>query len=361
MKNKNKYALPVLLILILFSISCSRKVTVQNVKKDYIIYPSPPDTTRIQFLTSISGSDNTTRQRSGFAKFILGESVPKPVKKPYGIATRGGKIYICDSGLECIDIIDLEKGKFEYFMPKGQGQLRSPLNCFVDNDSKLYVADVLRKQIVIYDWEGNYLGSIGEKDNFKPTDVFVYHNKIWIVNLANNAINVYDKITSRLLYTFPQSAPGNDDYLYSPTNMYIRNDTVYVSDMGDFKIKLFLTDGRYLKSVGNLGTQVGQMVRPKGIAVDRESNLYVVDAGIENTQIFNRDGKLLMFFGGTYQGRGGMWLPAKITIDYENLKYFQKYVDPDFELKYLIMVTNQFGPDKLNIYGRVDPKPDNRK
>ena len=104
-----------------------------------------------------------------------------------------------------------------------------------------------------------------------------------------------------------------------------------------------------------------QMVRPKGIAVDRESNLYVVDAGIENTQIFNKEGKLLMYFGGTYEGPGGMWLPAKITIDYYNMKYFQKYVDPDFVLKYLILVTNQFGPDKLNVYGRVDPKRNGRK
>jgi hypothetical protein len=43
------------------------------------------------------------------------------------------------------------------------------------------------------------------------------------------------------------------------------------------------------------------------------------------------------------------------------MKYFQKYVDPAFELKYLILVTNQFGPDKLNIYGRVDPKPQSQK
>jgi len=49
-----------------------------------------------------------------------------------------------------------------------------------------------------------------------------------------------------------------------------------------------------------------------------------------------------------------MWLPAKVTVDYEHLKYFQKYVDPGFHLKYLIFVTNQYGPDKINIYGAVD-------
>jgi hypothetical protein len=72
----------------------------------------------------------------------------------------------------------------------------------------------------------------------------------------------------------------------------------------------------------------------------------------------------LMFFGGNYKGPGDMWLPAKISIDYENLEYFQKYVDPDYNLKYLILVTNQFGPDKLNIYAAIEPLkavPKNRK
>ena len=82
----------------------------------------------------------------------------------------------------------------------------------------------------------------------------------------------------------------------------------------------------------------------------------MVDAGFENVQIFNKDRKLLMYFGGSYKGPGDMWLPAKIIIDYDNLEYFQKYVDPGFTLKYLIFVTNQYGPDKVNVYGRVTPK-----
>jgi DNA-binding beta-propeller fold protein YncE len=361
MNNKIKYSFLFLGLLSLFFSSCSKKVSMQTAKQDLIIYPSPPDTARIQFLISVSSSENTAKKRSGFSKFLLGEPLAKPIQKPYGVAIHGGKIYICDTGLGCIDIIDLEKGTFNYFMPKGQGQLQSPLNCFVDDDEKLYVADVVRRQIVIFDNAGTYLGCLGEKDNFKPTDVFVSDNKIWVVNLKNNCINVYSKDDFGLLSAFPDSAAGKEEHLYSPTNLFIRNDTVYVSDMGDFKIKLYSTAGKYLKSVGNLGVKAGQMVRPKGIAVDRESNLYVVDASTENTQIFNKEGKLLMFFGGTYQGPGGMWLPAKIAVDYDNMKYFEKYVDPAFDLKYLVLVTNQFGPDKLNIYGRVDPKPKSRK
>ena len=99
---------------------------------------------------------------------------------------------------------------------------------------------------------------------------------------------------------------------------------------------------------------MGRFVRPKGIAVDNELNLHVVDAGFENVQIFNKDSKLLMFYGGNYKTKGDMWLPAKVTIDYDNLRFFKKYVHENFKLKYLIFVTNQFGPDKINVYGFIE-------
>ncbi|MFZ4550091.1 MAG: hypothetical protein ACOYN4_21765, partial [Bacteroidales bacterium] len=119
-------------------------------------------------------------------------------------------------------------------------------------------------------------------------------------------------------------------------------------------IKIFSYEGEFIRSVGSYGQGIGQFSRPKGIAVDRDSNLYVVDAGFENTQIFSSEGKLLMFFGGNYKGPGDMWLPAKVTLDYDNLKYFEKFVDPSFNLKYLVFVSNQFGPDKISIYGAVE-------
>ncbi len=109
--------------------------------------------------------------------------------------------------------------------------------------------------------------------------------------------------------------------------------------------------------MGKYGNGYGMFVRPKGIAVDREGVLYVVDAGFQNVQMFNEQGQLLMFFGGPYQGPGTMYLPAKVTIDYENVDLFRDRVHRGLEAKYLVIVTNQYGPDKISIYARVEPKP----
>jgi hypothetical protein len=136
----------------------------------------------------------------------------------------------------------------------------------------------------------------------------------------------------------------------------VTNEAVYVTDFGDFKVKIYNHKGEFLSAVGGFGSAFGQLVRPKGIAVDREDNLFVVDAGFENVQIFNKDGQLLMFFGGSTNSPGGMSLPAKVIIDYEHLSYFEKYVDPAFHLKYLVFVTNQYGSDKISVYGAVEMK-----
>jgi len=338
------------------NVSCSRQIKKLAVTDELVIYPPPPDTTRIQYLTRISSSLDITGKRSAFARFVLGEFKKLDIIKPYGITIHNGKIYICDTGLDALEVIDLQKHSFEYFIPGGRGQLMKPLNCFVDENGYLFIADGGRKQVVIFDGDSKYVNSFGETENFKPTDVFVKENKIWVTNFEDNKIYIYSRDNYTLIDTFPEAEQGSEDFLYSPTNIFVTDDKIFVSDFGDFKIKAYNHDREFLFSVGSYGDKLGQFVRPKGIAVDKESNLYVVDAGFENTQIFSKDGKLLMFFGGPYKNPGDMWLPAKVIIDYDNLQYFESYVDKGFNLKYLIFVTNQYGPDKVNVYGYVEPK-----
>lgn len=338
-------------------ISCSKQHYKEATSTDVIVYPSPPDTARIQFLTSLSSSEQVVDKKSSFATYITGKDTQKPIKKPYGISIHQGKLYVCDLELPGLEIIDLENRTFEYFVPTGLGRLKLPINCFVDQDGFLYVADAERRQIVIFDDNGKYIDSFGEGENYKPTDVFVYDNKIWVSYLKPNGIYIYkNDSTHQFLYSLAESKPGDKEYLFQPTNIYVANDKLYVSDFGAFKIKTYTLEGKYLASFGSYGRNPGQFVRPKGIAIDRDSNYYVVDAAFENVQVFNKEGQLLMFFGGPYQGPGDMYLPAKVIIDYENLKYFQKYVDQRYSLKFLILVSNNFGPDKINVYGFIEHK-----
>jgi DNA-binding beta-propeller fold protein YncE len=338
-------------------ISCARDLSKSSDSDKLVIYPPPPDTTRIQYLTSISTSADIKGKQPALNKFMFGEEVPKPIIKPYGVTAYESKVYICDTGLGGLVIMDLSRKSFEYFIPGGKGQLQLPFNCSVDENGSLFVADGNRHQIVVFNSEGKYVTEFGETgENFKPTDVSVQGGKIYVASIKDQKVYVYDRNTYKLLFRFPEMEPGDDGFLYQPTNLYVSQNLIYVSDIGDNKIKTYSIDGKFQKSVGGYGNNVGQLMRPKGISVDNKSNLFVVDAAFENVQIFNSKGHILMYFGGPYIGHGDMWLPAGVTVSYTGLEFFSKYVDDSFNLKYLIYVTNQYGPDKVSVYGFVEPK-----
>ena len=351
-----KKTIPKLLVLTLFSIyliSCS---STQSNKTDLVIFPAPPDTTRIQFLKAYSTSVDVTGSRSGFERFILGNETISVVGKPYGIAIGKGKFYVCDSQTNSIEIFDFSNKQFDNFKPTGFGEFKKPLNCWIDESGYLYVADYERKDIVIFDDKLNFVKNIGAGQLVKPTDVCVYKDRIYVADLKSATINIYSKTDYSMVNSFPSKDVSDSAMLRQPTNLTVCNDVIYVTDFGSFNVKKYDLNGNFLGYFGTYGNMNGQFVRPKGIASDKDDNIYVVDAGFENVQIFRPDGKLLMFFGGAYKGPGYMYMPAKVSIDYQNVDYFKRYVDISFNLKYLIFVTNQYGPDKISVYGFVEPK-----
>ncbi len=337
-------------------VSCSAKLQKPEVSESLVIFPSPPDTTRIQFLTSFTNSKDVTGNRAGLKKYVMGEDKANSIVKPYGLAVHKGKIYVCDTILGGLEILDLENKEFKYFTPDGLGKLKKPINCAVDSDGKLFVADAGRRQIVVFDENGKYLTCFGDANTIKPTDIFITADRLWVADMNNHKVRVYAKDTYELISSIPDVEPDAAGFLRKPTNLWVLEDRVYVSDFGDFNIKIYSTAGVFIRAIGSYGNGLGQFTRPKGVAVDKSSNLFVVDSGFENVQVFNPADKLLMFFGGTYKGPGYMWLPAKVVIDYDNLEYFRDYVHESFSLKYLIFVSNQYGPDKINVYGYVGPE-----
>ncbi|MBW2396934.1 MAG: hypothetical protein JRG95_22020 [Deltaproteobacteria bacterium] len=47
-------------------------------------------------------------------------------------------------------------------------------------------------------------------------------------------------------------------------------------------------------------------------------------------------------------------------MNYEIAPYFEKYVAPGFTLEYVIFVANNYGPNRLAVYGFVTPTDPNR-
>lgn len=359
-KEKKRYlaCLPVLVIFCLTA-ACGGgsgakpvKVTPKTGGPDFIFYPPLPNTPRYQYLTTFSSSTDIQKKKSKFFKFVAGDEQekPKPIKKPYGVEMCDGVIYVCDIRSTAVISLNLKTKEFGYIGISGSGRLSRPVNLRIDKKNKiLYVADMGRKQVLSFTTDGQRLKVYGKKDQFEPADVAVQGSKLFVCDVKGNQVHVLDTKTGETLYKIGKTG-SSDGELFHPSNITIRNNRLYVSDTTNFRVQVFDLEGNFTAKFGKIGDTPGYFSRNKGIDVDNEGRIYVVDAAFENVQIFDKEFKLLLYMLTPGGEKHNVNLPADITIDYDNIDYFKKYLSPKFEAKYLLFISSNFGPNKVNVY-----------
>jgi DNA-binding beta-propeller fold protein YncE len=348
--SMNTRYLSFFVILLVFLSSCATGP--KTAKQPPVFYPGPPDPPRIQFLKSFTKASDIEAPKSAFTSFVTGEKERSlMLDKPYGIAAYQGKIYVCDTNAAVL-VFDLEKKTLTPLQgAQGLGKLVQPLNISIDKDGNKYVTDTVRKQVVVFDRNDFYVRAFGPVEDWKPVDAAVYEGRLYVADIKNSEIKVFDLQSGELQSSFGRKGT-EDSKLGMPTNIaFDSNGYLYVSDAGRFQVVNLDRDGNGRGVIGSLGRHPGAFSRPKGLALDRQNRLYVVDTAFNNVQVFSADGQLLLFFSKGGNGPGELYLAAKVAIDYDNVKYFQQYAEPNFQIEYLILVTSQFGDHKVNVYG----------
>jgi sugar lactone lactonase YvrE len=229
--------------------------------------------------------------------------------------------------------------------------MKRPINLTIDTDGTRYITDTGLDQVMIYDPQGRFIRSFGAADQFRPTDVAIVDNSLFVVDILHHQVHIIDKQSGMPLGRFGKAGSGTGE-LFQPTNIAVApGGDLLVTETGNFRVQRFKPDGTHVRFYGQAGNAPGSFARPKGIAVDRAGRIYVGDAAFQNVQIFEADGRLLMDFGRPVPGLEGLNLPASVRIDYEHAAQFQTYAAPGFAVEYLILVVSQFGPNKVDIYG----------
>lgn len=314
-------------------------------------YPPPPAPARMQLLTTISSSADLSRKSGWFRTFILGPQQSQPIVKPYGIAFWRDKIYLCDSMLAALLVIDLSKKQLRLLQPSGAGRLVKPINISIDRDGTKYVTDTAREAVVVLDAQDRYAGELGK--GLKPGDVVLDDTRLYVSDLKERCVRVFDKSSRQPLFTVPlEGETSPQARLHAPVNLALDGEgNLFVSDLGAFRVQKYDREGRYVRSFGSQGLAPGLFARPKGIDLDENGLLYVVDAATQVVQIFDQEGRLLLFFGQPGGGDFALNLPAKVRVNRSLVPHFRHLADPSFELDYLVFVTSQYGDGKIGVFG----------
>ena len=354
-------------------VGCQPKEAVEEAAIEPVLYPAPPDQPRLQFLTSYWGAESFGKAKSSFLEtFVLGapEQNPDQILKPYGLDIHDGKIYVCDIGQSQIKVLDIKKQKFATF-PSGTG-FQNPVNIFIESDGTKYVADSLGGAVLVYNKQDKLISFLGRDLQIKPLDVAVRGNQVYITDADSDQVVVLDKTSGKLIKriggvpdTGESEAPSGE---HAPMITGLDMDqqgNIYVSDRLNNTVTKFADTGEAERTYGKYGSSPASLMRAKGVAIDRENRVWVVDAGPATAvKVFRgNDGRLLMIFGRLGDRPGNMYMPAAICIDYDNVDLFKQYAVDGAELEFVVLVTNQFGPHKVSVYGfgkfpKMSPLPE---
>ena len=289
---------------------------------------------------------------------MYGKREVLPITKPYGVAIWQGKIYVCDVRSRGVTVLDLQQHVVKAVGIGGAIEIGKAVDIAILPDGTKYVADTDKHAIVVIDKEDHPVVRFSSKD-VDPISVAVYGNELFVVDGTGLVVKVLDRATGRYLRTI--GSVGTEEGQFTKP-LCVRVDpsgVLFVDDVLTCHVHRFSRDGKFLSMFGQSGNRAGDLVRPKHMSFDSARNLYIVDAAFNNVQVFDDQQKVSGYFGSPGSHPGAMELPAGVYVDQspEDLAIFQQYVHPAFQADVLVLVTNQFGPSKVCVYASGHLKP----
>lgn len=288
------------------------------------VWPSIPEIPRYRYAGQLTGEQNfgpaeqiqpSTGER--FFRWVVGlgqrsGTVPRVLARPQtGMVGDDGRIYVTDVGRQAVFVFDEQHGKlFIWDRADGNSEFRSPIGIAPGPDGQILIADSGLGRIVRLDRQGNPIGSFGQGVVSRPTGLArdPASGHLYVADTLAHDIKIFDN-TGRLVTRIGRrgAAPGEFN---GPTHIAFIGGKLYVSDTLNARVQVLSPAGEPLQSIGRRGLYVGNLTRPKGVVADIDGNIYVVESYHSHLLIFDRDGNYLLPIGGTGSAVGQFFLPA---------------------------------------------------
>lgn len=254
-------------------------------------------------------------------EIIRGEEPPREIYRPQsGAVDDAGRILVADRGNASVFVFDEKAATLETWQQAdGTRKFASPVGVAMGPDGVVLVTDSELALVARLNQKGDSIGPIGKGHLTRPTGV-AYEpetRRIFVVDTGDHQIKLFDT-QGNLLDVWGERGDGPGEFNY-PTYASIHGGKLYVADTMNARVQVLSTaTGAHLATIGKLGMYVGNMVRPKGVAVDGEGNIYVVESYYDHLLVYNRRGEYLMPIGGVGSEPGQFHLPSAVWVDRRN-------------------------------------------
>jgi DNA-binding beta-propeller fold protein YncE len=295
------------------------------------MWPAAPETPRYLYAGQLLGEQNfrpAGEAASGFrrllqaiAGIVAGDRAPVVLQRPQaGVADEQGRVYVTDASRQAVFVFDERAGELAIWdKADGLTGFVAPVGIALGPAHEILVADAELGIVARLDARGETLAPIGRGVLKRPTGLAVdpIGGRVYVADTYAHDVKVFD-LDGKLLATLGRRGSAEGEFNY-PTHLAFARGELYVTDTLNSRIQVFGTDGAGLaRTFGARGLYVGNLVRPKGVAVDTEGNVYVVESYHDHLLVFDREGAFLMAIGGVGQDAGRFYLPAGVWVDARN-------------------------------------------
>ena len=295
-----------------------------------LVWPPPPERPRYRYVGQLTGEENFRGEKASAGRKVLawlvglatGPRSPRVLQRPQGGYTDArGRVYVSDVSRSAVYVFDPEGGLQIWEMAGPNLRFLTPLGVTAGEPGRVLVADADLKRVVILDEQGKPQGSMGEGVLQRPVGVArdPESGRVFVADSQAHDVKVFDR-DGVLLATWGRRGHGPGEF-NAPTYLTFAGGRLYVTDTLNSRVQVFDREGRFVRSVGRRGLYLGDLPRPKGVAVDQDRNLYVVESYYDYLLVFNDKGEFLLPIGGTGSGIGQFYLPAGVWIDHRSWIY----------------------------------------
>lgn len=295
-------------LMLWLALSVSACVTTTATVPEPPVYPPPPEQARYMFemvLATATDVEPASTSRS-LREAVAGNASrpPNVFVKPLDVAARNGRIYVTDTLGKAVHVFDAARKRYFRLGFRREGALTKPTGVAVDDNGLVYVVDLGRSAIVVYDALGLYLRTIGGPEVLHtPVSVGVTADgsRIYVVENDNDRSNHHGVVAfdaaGRKVFARSERGSGSGKFSLPISVAVARDGFVYVLDAGNFRVQKLTADGLPVLTWGGIGQRPGQFARPRDLAVDDAGHVLVTDSSFGAVQIFDADGRLLMDLG----------------------------------------------------------------
>jgi len=298
-----------------------------------LTWPEPPDPARYAYVGQLLGEQNfrtptdTMSTAEKVFRWIVGlcngDREPTVMRRPNAIAKGpGGRIFITDMGRPSVFVFDTATPELTVWNQAVIGQpFLGPSGIEALPGGDVLVADAEMGAVFRLGADGTPRGRFGDDVLQRPAGLAWDDERslLYVADVGAHNIKVFNGEGAHL-HTL--GGPGTDPGRFNaPSHLAVSKQGIYVTDTFNARVQHLDPAGELLEIIGTRGLYVGNLVRPKGVAVDGAGHVYVVESYYNRMLVFDAEGRFLMPLATDNSPLGRLYLPADVLVDDQQRVY----------------------------------------